>query len=110
MKKNAATTKTRTVRVDEDLWQASKQAAAANGETVTDVVVRALADYTAAHAAATPRLRDLLESIRGDFPNVPDVEILHIIRSGFETFGPAAEDADILAYAAGWLYSDRTRA
>lgn len=102
--------KTRTIRVDDSIWNAAKQAAAAQGETVTDVVVRALADYAAAHAAATPRLRDLLDSIRGDFPNVPDVEILHIIRSGFATFGPAAEDGDILAYAAGWLYSDRNRA
>ena len=37
----------RSVRVAEDVWQAAKAAAEANGETVTDVIVRALAAYSA---------------------------------------------------------------
>ena len=36
----------RSVRVAEDVWQAAKAAAEANGETVTDVIVRALVAYS----------------------------------------------------------------
>jgi hypothetical protein len=34
------------VRVGVPLWEAAKSKAAENGETVTDVIVRALRDYT----------------------------------------------------------------
>ena len=37
----------RSVRVADDVWQAAKAAAEANGETVTDVIVRALLAYSA---------------------------------------------------------------
>ena len=40
-----AKTPTRTVRVPEDLWQAAKARAEEKGETVSDVIVRALKRY-----------------------------------------------------------------
>jgi hypothetical protein len=46
---NQPATPTRTVRVPDDLWQAAKRAAADNGETVTDVIVRALKRYVREH-------------------------------------------------------------
>lgn len=39
------TTPPRSVRVPEDLWQAAKACAEGKGETVTDVLVRALTNY-----------------------------------------------------------------
>lgn len=42
---NQPKTPGRSVRVAEPLWEAAKIKAAANGETVTDVIVRALAKY-----------------------------------------------------------------
>lgn len=36
----------RSVRVPDDLWNAAKERAAERGETVTDVILRALRRYT----------------------------------------------------------------
>ena len=44
---NQPKTPARSVRVPDELWHAAQQAAAANGETVTDVIVRALIEYVA---------------------------------------------------------------
>jgi hypothetical protein len=38
----------RNFRCDDDLWSAAKAATARRGETITDVLVRALRDYVAA--------------------------------------------------------------
>ena len=38
-------TPVRTVRVSDDLWEAAKRAASDRGETVTDVILRALEQY-----------------------------------------------------------------
>ncbi|HJR88891.1 MAG TPA: hypothetical protein VJ782_01865 [Aeromicrobium sp.] len=46
---NQPATPTRSVRVPDDLWQAVKRAAADQGETVTDVIVRALMRYVRDH-------------------------------------------------------------
>lgn len=35
----------RTIRISDDLWQAAKEKAKRNGETVTDVIIRALTRY-----------------------------------------------------------------
>lgn len=35
----------RTVRVEDELWQAAKRAASDRGESVTDVIIRALKRY-----------------------------------------------------------------
>jgi hypothetical protein len=42
-------TPTRGIRVSDELWQAAKATAAEQGETVTDVVVRALDQYVRSH-------------------------------------------------------------
>lgn len=42
---NQPKTPARGVRVADDLWQAAKKKAAEEGETVTDVIVRALEEY-----------------------------------------------------------------
>lgn len=42
---NPSHTPPRSIRIDEALWQAAKTKAAERGETVTDVVVRALERY-----------------------------------------------------------------
>lgn len=42
---NQPKTPTRNVRVGDELWQAAKARAAERGETVTDVLVRALKRY-----------------------------------------------------------------
>lgn len=42
---NQPKTKTRSVRVPEDLWQAALAQAKARDETVTDVILRALRRY-----------------------------------------------------------------
>ena len=39
------------VRVPDELWQAAKRAAADNGETLTDVILRALKRYVRDHPA-----------------------------------------------------------
>ena len=44
---NAPKTPSRNVRISDELWQAAKAAAADRGETVTDVIVRALEQYVA---------------------------------------------------------------
>lgn len=46
---NQPATPKRGVRVPDDLWDAAKRAAADNGETVTDVLVRALERYVREH-------------------------------------------------------------
>lgn len=42
---NQPKTPKRSVRVPRDLWMAAKNAASDNGETVTDVIIRALVRY-----------------------------------------------------------------
>jgi Arc/MetJ family transcription regulator len=42
---NKPKTKTKTIRIDEELWQAAIAKAATNDETVSDVVRRALGAY-----------------------------------------------------------------
>jgi hypothetical protein len=42
---NQPKTPARGVRVPDELWNAAKAQAAANGETVTDVLLRALREY-----------------------------------------------------------------
>lgn len=46
---NQPATPTRTVRVPDGLWEAAQRAAADNGETVTDVILRALERYVREH-------------------------------------------------------------
>lgn len=46
-----ASTPLRNIRVAEDVWTAARAVAAARGETVTDVVVRALERYVKRHAS-----------------------------------------------------------
>jgi hypothetical protein len=45
---NQPKTPARSVRVGVELWEAAKVAAATRGETVTDVIVRALESYVKA--------------------------------------------------------------
>ena len=47
---NQPKTPARGVRVPDELWNAAKKKAAAEGETVTDVILRALEDYTSDEA------------------------------------------------------------
>lgn len=47
---NQPKTPGRLIRVDEALWRAAQDAAAANDETVSDVVRRALRNYVKRHA------------------------------------------------------------
>jgi len=42
---NQPATPNRTVRVPDELWDAARRKAADNGETVTDVIIRALTRY-----------------------------------------------------------------
>lgn len=42
---NQPKTKARSVRVPDDLWDAAKRRAEERGETVTDVLIRALTRY-----------------------------------------------------------------
>ena len=42
---NAPKTPTRTIRVADDLWKAVQKKAAAEGVTVTSVIINALEDY-----------------------------------------------------------------
>lgn len=42
---NQPSTPTHTVRVDDDLWQAALRKARDQGETLTDVIIRALKAY-----------------------------------------------------------------
>lgn len=46
---NQPKTPKRGVRVDDELWEAAKRVAADRGETVSDVIVRALKRYVRAH-------------------------------------------------------------
>lgn len=46
---NQPATPIRTVRVPDELWQAALRAASDNGETVTDVILRALRRYVREH-------------------------------------------------------------
>jgi len=48
---NQPATPTRTVRVPDELWRAAQRAAADQGETVTDVILRALKRYVREHPA-----------------------------------------------------------
>ena len=43
---NAPKTPTRTIRVSDALWSATKERAAIEGRTVTDVIIAALKAYT----------------------------------------------------------------
>ena len=46
---NQPATPHRSVRVPDELWEAAKRAAADNGETLTDVILRALKRYVREH-------------------------------------------------------------
>ena len=46
---NRPATPTRTVRVPDELWEAVKRVAADRGETVTEVIIRALVRYVRSH-------------------------------------------------------------
>lgn len=46
---NQEATPRRTVRVPDDLWNAAKRAARDHGETLTEVIVRALIRYVRTH-------------------------------------------------------------
>lgn len=48
---NQPKTPARSVRISDSLWTTARDVAHANGETVTDVVVRALDDYVNRHTA-----------------------------------------------------------
>jgi predicted HicB family RNase H-like nuclease len=47
---NQPKTPIRSVRVPDEEWRAAQEACAANGESVTDVVRRALREYVTLHA------------------------------------------------------------
>lgn len=47
---NQPKTPKRTIRVPDELWQAAKDAASDNAETVTDVILRALVRYVRENA------------------------------------------------------------
>jgi predicted transcriptional regulator len=49
-------------RVDDQLWQAAQAAAEGNGETVTDVLRRALTNYVRRTARTTDAVQDRMES------------------------------------------------
>ena len=51
-------TPARGVRVSEEVWDAAKAAAARKGDTLTDVIVVALTDYTRKEALARRRAAD----------------------------------------------------
>lgn len=40
---------TRSIRIPDELWDAAKRVASDRGETITDVVIRALQRYVRAH-------------------------------------------------------------
>lgn len=48
---NQPKTRARGVRISDELWQATQELAAERGETVTDVIRRALQRYVRVHAA-----------------------------------------------------------
>lgn len=50
---NSPSTPNRSVRVPEELWAAARAIAAGRGETLTDVIVRALIEYVRAAAPTT---------------------------------------------------------
>lgn len=50
---NQPATPTRTVRVPDELWEAALRVARDNGETVADVIRRALTRYVRAHPEST---------------------------------------------------------
>ena len=50
-----ASTPMRNVRVNDEVWLAAKAAAANNGETLTDVIVRHLAEYGGVEWTPEPR-------------------------------------------------------
>lgn len=52
---NAPKTPKHGVRIDDELWQAAKRAAADRGETVADVIRRALRDYVASWPGPSSR-------------------------------------------------------
>lgn len=47
--------KIRTVRVPDDLWEAAQEAAAKNGETLSEVIRRALEEYVAQSGEHPPK-------------------------------------------------------
>ncbi len=47
---NQPKTPIRSVRIDDATWQAAQAAAATNGDTMTDVIRRALSEYVTRHA------------------------------------------------------------
>lgn len=97
-------TPTRSVRIDE-VWDRASEAAEAQGETVTDVIRRALKDYAARWEADKPEFQHYLELLEARWPELPQDEALAIIRSGIDSLGrdgyPAA--ASMVAYARGWM-------
>lgn len=46
---NQPATPNRTIRVPDDVWEAARRAAYDNGETITDVIIRALIRYAREH-------------------------------------------------------------
>ena len=72
---NAPRTPLRNVRVSDELWQAAQAQAAENGETVSDVVRRALERYVNAYAAG-----DWVRNVRtGDVRQVLEVRLTEVV-------------------------------
>jgi hypothetical protein len=60
-----ANTTMRSIRVSDDVWDPAKEATEREGETLSDVVRRALIEYAAGQSRASEvaRLRDIIERI-----------------------------------------------
>jgi hypothetical protein len=100
-------TPTRTIRIEDDLWKDAGDAVKQNGdESITEVIRDALQQYVADTARQAPRVAQLAARLQKQYPTVPMVEVVRIIRAGIETLQPN-DDGDIMAYASGWLESRR---
>ena len=56
---NQPKTPGRSVRISDDLWEAAKDVAAEQEETVTEVIVRSLTSYVAMHSPPTTETADI---------------------------------------------------
>lgn len=103
-----ATTPIRNIRIDDELWTAAAAAAADQGERISDVIRRALADYVTAYAAGTPGVRQLVDAVAETY-RIPPPLAREIVAGAVATFGldPAAGLLDdeveaVMNYARGW--------
>lgn len=96
-------TKGRHIRIEDELWDKAQTAAGDNGQTLSEVIRSGLEAYVNEYNAGYPRVRRILDDVRGTYPDVGTSTLVRIIRTGIRDLPGETDDDGIRNYIRGWM-------